>query len=177
MIGRMGCILTYGGTGVDIAINYFLLVLNLLCCTAIMVEMSEELRKYAIGAFAFVVAFQISLCLVLGCSGISIIWCAMAGWVMTQRRFETEATPNRTPDDSVPASSSIATRSDSQLSWILRSVVFIDFCAIVYYGVIAAPITTVAHFCALALGSLLWILAMRLIPVPEGGDHQPLMTT
>ena len=40
----------------------------------------------ATGSLIFVIFFQIALCLWLGCSGVSIIWCAMCGWIMSERR-------------------------------------------------------------------------------------------
>eukprot|EP00980_Cylindrotheca_fusiformis_P026285 scaffold15718_cov126-Cylindrotheca_fusiformis.AAC.3 len=109
VVDRILCILTYGGSGVDMGINYFLLALNLLCCTTITMTLSStELyrRKWAlVAALASVVAFQVVLCLILGCSGISIIWCAMAGWMISQQRFEaskersSETTSRNAPGD------------------------------------------------------------------------------
>jgi hypothetical protein len=167
--GRITCILTYGGGGVDVAINYFLLLVNLIYCASALVTASLEFQRCALGAFIFVVSFQVVLCLILGCSGISIIWCAMAGWIMSQRRFETKEA-----NDGVPASTS-STR-DNLLSRMARLVILMDFFAMTYYWIIAEAITTVAHICALALGSALWVLASRFILV-QGTDRQPLMTT
>mmetsp|Transcript_59472 Transcript_59472/g.145596 ORF Transcript_59472/g.145596 Transcript_59472/m.145596 type:complete len:346 (-) Transcript_59472:6892-7929(-) len=112
IVQQVGCILTYGGCIRDIIINYTLLVLNLVFCVGIVVSVTgrnrgrnrssnqqattqapslndtaattitTSYRRRCLFALVFVIGFQIGLCLCVGCSGISIIWCAMCGWIM-----------------------------------------------------------------------------------------------
>lgn len=159
---RLACILSYGGSLSDIIINYTLVVLNVLYCSMALqaslykysrgpraseMEVIRQRRRivFADGALAFVVLFQIVLCLALSCSGVSIIWCAMCGWIMCDRLrrvggFEhNEITVNRAG----------------------QSVILMDFVVIGYYGVMFPLITTIAHCCALSLGAVLAFISAR----------------
>jgi hypothetical protein len=65
------------------------MVVNLVYCAEAAMRHGNKMPQvqiYALGAFGFVITFQIGLCLMLGCSGISIIWCAMASLIMSERR-------------------------------------------------------------------------------------------
>ena len=97
---RTGCILGYAGSGKDIAINYVVLSINLFYCAAVVLQKSKcqrgsdkskKIQQFALASLAFVTVFQILLCLALGCAGISIIWCAMGGWIMSERRRTIES--------------------------------------------------------------------------------------
>jgi hypothetical protein len=107
---RTGCIFTYDGNLTDSLLNYSVLLLNLTyCCyyytnktttaTAPLVSVRNDQRMRggdgtlsAAGGsrsvvllfllLAGVTAFQWILCLIVGCSGISIIWCALCGWIV-----------------------------------------------------------------------------------------------
>ena len=118
---RLGCILFYGGQRLDIAINYPILAMNLWC-----LRREPQILPFC----GFVTVFQISLCWAVGCSGISIIWCACAGWAL--QRDGWHITTSSTP-----------------------TVIAVDTLAIFYYAITAEPITTLAHGCAIALGALL----------------------
>jgi hypothetical protein len=71
--------------GVDIAINYLVLAIT----AAYFVESTMSLRRaggtrgrvaaFDCSAFAALWAFQIGLCVGVGCEGISIIWAALFG--------------------------------------------------------------------------------------------------
>jgi hypothetical protein len=141
---RSGCIFTYNGSTLDIALNYSVFLINVIYCTASL----ENRKVIASGVFLGVVAFQWILCLILGCSGISIIWCAMCGWSMNQRRCLASSR------DVVPD-----TRFQSATETIRRMypfVMLLDGAVIVYYSVVTEVITTVAHICALILGAALY---------------------
>mmetsp|Transcript_5760 Transcript_5760/g.7545 ORF Transcript_5760/g.7545 Transcript_5760/m.7545 type:complete len:117 (+) Transcript_5760:375-725(+) len=79
--------------------------------------------------------FQIVLCLVVKCVGISIIWCAMAGWIAMDNNIvessNSRPTTNRNHHPSV--------------------VIFLDAIAILYYAIVEEPITTVAHILAIVV--------------------------
>jgi hypothetical protein len=106
----IGCILTYSGSTVDIVINYLVLIINLMYCVAFVISATKQTtqmsvtssgrrqhidnttttnasyRLLSLSALIFVVVFQIVLCLFVGCTGISIIWCAMCGWILSNER-------------------------------------------------------------------------------------------
>lgn len=103
LVIRISCILTYGGSIHDLIINYTLLLVNLVYCTAYAIEAAKSItsnttatiimasnttayRWSSLSVLVFVVVFQIVLCLGVGCTGISIIWCAMCGWIMSNGR-------------------------------------------------------------------------------------------
>ena len=76
-----------------------------------------------------VIAFQIVLCLALGCVGVSIVWCAEMGWVLKMRGTEA--------------------------GW-KKQVLCVDVGALLFYAFASEPITTVAHVAAIALGQAVW---------------------
>ena len=172
ILSRIGCILTYGGEANDIVINYTLLVLNSVWCYCLMVVAAvtaaatispSKRRKYHISctmALLFVVFFQIGLCLIVGCSGISIIWCAQAGWIVQQRLYYQQNL--RWSSEEAPV--------------ILRKMeigtLIVDFMAILYYAIVSEEaITTVAHFCAFLLGSLLSFLVMKRVQLQKDSEE------
>ena len=76
-----------------------------------------------------VIAFQIVLCLALGCVGVSIVWCAEMGWVLKMR--------------------------GSEAGWKMQ-VLCVDVGALLFYAFASEPITTVAHVAAIAMGQAVW---------------------
>jgi hypothetical protein len=255
VLNRVGCILSYGGSYQDIAINYVLLALNFVyCSSAFFTKVNEDLfhepaacattinptsepnattdrgapfsaphstaqamRKRqvwsAVGSFFFVFTFQIVLCLALACSGISIVWCAMLGWTISeegrtvltkQQVVSIRNDGNETHSDRV-GGMDMASEDDSRISLtslmrdrhiaesstlhvpsivatkqartgLLCSVVLVDIASIVYYGVVAEPITTVAHVCAIILGALLSLLSFKLMYRNQPEDMTPSRT-
>ena len=185
---RIECILTYGGNTSDIALNYFLTLLGLTYATVLTLsvdkirraETSRQLQRFAIGSLVFVIAFQIVLCLILGCSGISIIWCAMAGWIMSERRRYRTYVPAMSTNEGQQQQQQ---QQQQRLEQLGSFVILVDAIAIIYYGVIAETITTVAHICALILGAVLSLLSIQIYDkdVPENSIHddarQPLMSS
>jgi hypothetical protein len=148
---QVSCILTYGGSASDIAINYSILLLNLTACATVLQEDDTISKQTAVVSLAFVVEFQIILCLIVGCSGISIIWCACAGW-MIRKLLYTQRTANLSSD-----SATTQAEPGSPMNCFLCQKITLcaDAVAIFYYMLVTEPITTVAHVCAIALGMLL----------------------
>ena len=102
VVSRVGCILSYNGSHFDVMLNYSLIVLNLIYCVVAMhtaslsrPQPSTFVVYHALGALVFVIGFQLVLCLALGCSGVSIIWCAMCGWIMSERRQQVDQRNSR----------------------------------------------------------------------------------
>jgi hypothetical protein len=96
--------------------------------------------------------FQITLCFIVGCVGVSVVWSAQLGILINHRRHH--------------SATKISTNEKTRL-WAMRLYrvsLVIGFTAWVYYAVIEEPITTLAHFCALAMGLLLDALTQRWMP-------------
>jgi hypothetical protein len=145
---RIRCIVTYGGHTPDIVVNYFMLAMNWIGCMALLPPARH------IFSFVFAWIFQIGLCLGLaytsddgmGCAGISIVWCAMAGW-MWQQQQQRQHQPTLRKRSS----------QDNPLLW--RLLVVSNVLVVGYYYVTEEMITTVAHVLAVILGILLsWLL-------------------
>jgi hypothetical protein len=171
---RLGCILSYDGSTQDIVINYCLVALNLACCVAVVLNRhgSDRHRRddgrrlvlayHAAASLTFVVVFQIALCFAVGCSGVSIIWCAMCGWIMSERRQRgmsrsSDGIGNVRDDNQGDETASATTRMEK----IELGAVLVDVLAIVYYAVTFPIISTVAHICALVLGAGLSLLSIK----------------
>lgn len=149
---RVECILTYGGSTRDIAVNYIMLAINLAGCVMLLPPNTSSSRHAL--SFAFVWVFQIGLCLALaqasddgyGCAGISIVWCAMGGWMVNQQQKKSREQPILRKRDQRP----------SHPLWNLLTAS--NIVVGVYYWITEAFITTLAHFLAVILGWLLsWL--------------------
>ena len=150
---QVNCILTYGGSQTDIAINYSILLINMTACALLLGWDSRTNQRRALLSFGFTVTFQIVLCMALGCAGISIIWCASAGWMMQRQRRNSQTEALVDACDEVMLSQS----NESQLLVVGRQVALVvDAAAILYYLWTAEFITTVAHSCAVVMGMLLY---------------------
>lgn len=150
-LAQVECILTYGGNQTDIAINYAVLVINMTACAFILGQESRENQRRALLSFLFVVSFQVGLCLMLGCAGISIIWCACAGWMIQRAR--------NIPREQSDAMNEETSRScEPQLQTVCPQITLVlDAAAILYYLLTTEFITTVAHICAILMGMLLYL--------------------
>ena len=136
---NIACIFSYDGSALDVEINYTLLSLNLFIASlpfhklqrnqSIGAQSNSRMYKIvgAIASLLFVVLFQVILCLNVHCSGISIIWCSICGWVGMDFWHATDNTIAR----------------QQQL------LLLTDGLAIGYYFLVAAPITTLAHILAI----------------------------
>ena len=170
MYHRIGCILTYNGNATDTTINYALLVLNLFACASPFFSSRHPVK--ALASLFFTMCFQVSLCLVVFCSGVSIVWCAMAGWLICE---QCNCRQHRGIDSTTPPRSSAATSTSNAPNtstsvknmgriWEL-SVLVSDFIVIIYYLFTSELITTVAHGCALVLGAILWRMSSSIPPL------------
>uniref|UniRef100_A0A6V2M9M9 Uncharacterized protein n=1 Tax=Ditylum brightwellii TaxID=49249 RepID=A0A6V2M9M9_9STRA len=122
---------------------------------------AAEKILYAILGFTFVVLFQIVLCLIVGCVGVSIIWCAICGWILREEKFlsseqitttTTRPAPNNdTSCGAVTSSPPIVATEQSKLN-LLSIVLSMDLSAIIYYSIVEEPITTLAHILAIIMG-------------------------
>jgi hypothetical protein len=170
LLVRIGCILTYQGSQSDAVLNYTLLAANVVVCSITTASNAHygtsrglERKLVASGALVFVAAYQINLCLVVGCSGISIIWCAIAGWILGEgrRRACMPGDSGTSSALSTEASPSPWNRHISLLVWE-RVMLATDILAIIYYARVTEAITTVAHLCAILMGFLLSLASIRI---------------
>ena len=107
----------------DIAINYTLLFAT----GALFIFGGPPKRRAAMLSFFF--AFQLGLCYCLGCSGVSIVWCACAGGG--------------------------ALDYHRGLRLVAFRVVAVAVVAgLLWYAMVAEAITDIAHVCALTMGFL-----------------------
>ena len=161
LAARTACILTYAGSIQDMAINYATLGLLMVICLFRARDTFLEIPEASlqsrwllstVAAFLGVCGFQISLCWWLGCAGISIIWCALAGWLVNERKR------HERPGDAGQAA--VGRRALDVWEDVTLTVVL---GVLVYYATVAPVITTVAHVCALTLGTLLSRIIRRLV--------------
>lgn len=160
---RVGCILSYGGSTRDVLLNYAMLGINLVGCWVLLHRGNNHRLSYHYCSFGFVWFFQLGLCLILaevsddgyGCAGISIVWCAMAGWMWHQQQ----------PKGQQPTELRRRDQATSRYPGLWRLLVACNVALIVYYLITEEFITTLAHFCALIMGALLsWLVTKPLPP-------------
>ena len=134
--GQVMCILSYGGSAFDIEINYTVLVLNLYVAAVPFFQRYSSNDTFsartspdpgnieAIASLVFVIGFQIILCILLHCAGISIVWCAIGGWILMDWKY-----------------------GDANVSHSRHQtfVLTINLFAIIYYFIVAEAVTTLAH--------------------------------
>lgn len=121
IFARVVCIASYSVNQFDSSLNYALLGVTVMA-------FFDRLGSHALPLLAFYLFIQFALCLGLGCSGISIVWCACLG--------------------------SSLVRPTGSFSIALTAALAVDAGAIAYYAITADIITTVAHTCALGMGML-----------------------
>jgi hypothetical protein len=125
----------------DTLLNYLLIIINV-AAVSIHEQHHNAIPMASCISLAFVVAFQLCLCLFIAdCVGVSIIWCSTFGWLCMCMLL--------------PSSSSHM-KSRSKQSTVARAVAFLDCGAIVFYAVVSDVIGTIAHCLAVILGILLW---------------------
>ena len=107
----------------DIAINYTLLFAT----GALFIFGGPPKRRAAIISFFF--AFQLGLCFVIGCSGVSIVWCACVGGAALDQHRGVRLV-------------------------VFRVVSVAVVAALLWYALVAEAITDIAHVCALTMGFL-----------------------
>lgn len=128
-------ILTYDGASLDISINYATTAVILCAAVAAMLRRPSG-RQYALVgasiALSAVIAFQLGLCVCLGCTGISVVWNAAVGYMLITDVLQ--GAPDRR---------------------MLLAAMLVCALVDVYYLATAEPLTTIAHGCALLLGTAL----------------------
>jgi len=133
--------LTYEGDGRrrDVVINYTLIILVLLpyVFTQQYLEGSGDSAWAACLAIALVV--QVLLWFVVGATGVSIIWSALAGFILMDlwRMGIGAAQPN---------------------TFLALLALGGAGAGIVYYAFTFPPITTIGHVCAVTLGVVVWFV-------------------
>jgi hypothetical protein len=174
LLERLGCILSYNSHIPDCILNYTLVVVSLIYCTLTVhnhtrdEQKASQLLRFAVGALLAMTVLQLTLGLTLGCSGISIIWCAMGGWIMSERRRVLDG-----QDEAEELSPSVQRVMKGGLM-----VILFDAAAIIYYAVVAEPITSVAHFCALIVGAILSKISIKLYDEPpDNPTSEPLLSS
>ena len=139
-------------------LNYILIIINVACTNKTFVALPTPGQrnaaiptKFATRVFiAFVIAFQLSLCLFIAdCVGVSIVWCSTFGWLLMCMQT---CSSSQTHIQSV---ATIAAPTQSTL----RTVAFLDCAAIVFYAVVSDAISTIVHLLAVVMGVVLWKLA------------------
>mmetsp|Transcript_8214 Transcript_8214/g.10731 ORF Transcript_8214/g.10731 Transcript_8214/m.10731 type:complete len:277 (-) Transcript_8214:163-993(-) len=169
---RTECIVTYGGSTKDVILNYTVLVLDVVACVVwLWVRRNDDtVRAFApLISLAFVVAFQISLCLAVACSGISIIWCACFGWYLYKTWHTLKIPDLQIPSERNGVNDEIIIGSDDVLydstptqekvySWTEVALGLLNVAFLLYYAMTAETIITVAHFCAIFMGSVVSLL-------------------
>ena len=91
--------------------------------------------------------FQILLCLMVGCVGVSVVWSSQMGILIHHHRSQT--------------SNFQGLQGSWCYFWYYASL-FGGFSAWFYYMLIEEPLTTIAHICALVMGVLVDISAQQL---------------
>lgn len=129
------CILSYGGNLTDTTINYTLICFTLAACIhALNSESPSFLFRRKAAALTMLEislwVFQLALCLVVGCSGVSIIWNAHIGYLVGLLRQAGRETPSR----------------------VVVLTVLLGLLVDGYYLLTADELTTTAHVCAACLG-------------------------
>ncbi len=158
-------ILTYDHCVPDIVINYSLILL--LQATVIFHRIPAKIT--ACSTF-YLWAFQIILCFVVGCVGVSVVWSAQLGILIHHRRQR------------LAAKSLLHEVTPLWAGRLYRLSLVIGFTSWVYYAIIEEPITTLAHLCAFAMGILLDLLAQRvghpapLSPSAQSSVAEPLLS-
>ena len=129
------CVLTYNGSEHHMIINYSLLLLDIIICGMLLSRSPSSRRHfYAMESLIGVISFQIGLCLLIGCMGISLVWCALCGWYFHQQ---------------LSVTNDVQTVQITSGSLIM---VIANLAALLYYAASTTAITTLAHELAILLG-------------------------
>jgi hypothetical protein len=138
-------ILCYNGSHIDVLLNYSALIIDSTSTIILLHHLpSSSFGRLRYFSFPFIILlflFQVELCLIVGCTGISIIWSALCGFNLYSyscfSKLEIYDKFNQLFLQQVLVSSSIFSLS----LWM-------------YYFVVADGMTSLAHLCAVLLGFL-----------------------
>ena len=138
-----------------VILNYSLITINLVAVVSIQHGQHDMIptRFASCVCLASVVAFQVCLCLFIAdCVGVSIIWCSTFGWLIMCMQTTFSLSPTYIQSSTITSS--------PQSTNVARAVAFLDCGAIVFYAVVSDVIGTIAHCLAVALGIVLWKVAI-----------------
>jgi len=164
------CNLSYDGSSKDVAINYTLLVLNVLvAATSLLSPKTPEnfqRRRHALILFVSVIFFQIILCLQEYCVGISLVWCSIMGWIWMDRRREMKGM-----EEMKLACMFYQADIDIPNALLLdheNMVLGIDMLGIFYYAMVSEPMITMTHILAIVAFGIPSYFAMETFFPDEG---------
>ena len=149
MTKTVSSILNYEGCRVDVAINYVALIFSffpsILQLYYLPLDYGTHIRYLWLPLVSFLFAFQIELCLNVGCSGISIVWSALCGFnIFLYLRIKHRYTDNLGHNQYLHIAMVLSTVY-STIAWV-------------YYAIVSDALTTIAHICAILLGVIFAIL-------------------
>ena len=143
----------------DTILNYILILGNVIAVTLTRTSLKRSIgvrhveqqqgptRFATCVCFVFTIAFQLCLCIfVVGCVGVSIIWCATFGWLLMCINTANQTT------------AILDNAYNHSTTTIARIVAFLDCGTILFYAITLGVITTTAHILAVLMGVLLWKL-------------------
>jgi hypothetical protein len=184
-VGVVPCILTYDGDPHHMAINYTVLVVLLI---AAMCELQDSQRRvctlravWQLCVLVLVVGLQVAICVLVHCTGISIVWNTQASFLLLQRlraRLQLQAKMPKKLEVGGEVHALVRCTEwiigCRPVDWIVHMGVLVAVAVDLYYLQTADGLTNAAHGCALVLGALVeqlhaWSYARppELEPEPE----------
>ena len=147
---EVAAILTYDGSFENVLINYTMVVVTLY--TLLLLQPISQLPRYSLFILissVFLVTYQIGVCLVVQCVGISIVWSAYSGMIYTILHDH-------------------ARRSEDPIDENILFQVRLQFLGVLsvwmYYLFVEEIITTIAHILAFILGMSITYLYIWICP-------------
>ena len=163
--GTVSCILSYNGSEDDVIINYITFAVSLCGGAAVLALQRRSVNPhifqlmvlYQASAVLGLFAYQVGLCLALGCAGISIVWNAMNGFLGLTLVYQGEgwAWPFH------------GLQRELIVRVALGTIAF-GLAVDVYYAVAADLVTTIAHLAAILVGMLIGFVFVRIFPKGDG---------
>eukprot|EP01038_Epipyxis_sp_PR26KG_P008644 gene8644-11684_t len=140
-------ILSYDGSVLDCALNYVALIVTSVALTFAFISTSwhdERLQRLPflmIPIEIFLFIFQIVLCVIESCVGISVVWSGLCGINMLWMYWFCNS----------PNSLNNCKMNDVSATFFILSLLF---CVAIwiYYAIVDNLLTSIAHFCAILLG-------------------------
>jgi hypothetical protein len=169
-VEAVSVILTYDGCTVDVIINYTLIAFALLAIVSHDCVYSSPMGLSTRGCAVdlqswrwlpvtlFLWSFQISLCLFVGCLGVSVVWSAQVGYICIRRHLNSCVHPSPT----IGASRICRPAAFCTLVFAVTAVLAVA--AWIYYAAVDVLLTSVAHLCAVVLGAILGYICNRCAP-------------
>ena len=156
-ISLVHCILSYNDHAFDAYLNYFAISLTSISLLLALLLFNPNKYSLFVRQFFWIILliglflFQIILCVVVECAGVSIIWRALCGFIpftfYSIQSFD----------------SSVYEKQKNLHIISITMYISLVYCIVllIYYAIVAYAITTVAHFCALLLGLLIGYSFLR----------------